>query len=97
MREIYNMGKEMTSGKGNTVTLYRAAERPTAQKSFIDIYSDITIIKYASDNGPPLKPVIWIGRSLKDLREFPSLVQDYMGYALYVAQRGGKLHAGTSN
>jgi phage-related protein len=38
----------------------------------------------------PLKPVIWIGASLKDLREFPAPVQDHMGYALYVAQRGGK-------
>lgn len=39
---------------------------------------------------PPLKPVIWVGRSLKDLHEFPAPVQDHMGYALYVAQRGGK-------
>src|SRR5271165_1988835 len=39
---------------------------------------------------PPLKPVIWVGSSRKDLREFPKPVQDHMGYALYVAQRGGK-------
>ena len=39
---------------------------------------------------PPLKPVIWVGSSRKDLREFPDPVQDHMGYALYVAQRGGK-------
>jgi phage-related protein len=39
---------------------------------------------------PLLKPVIWVGASLKDLRKFPALVQDHMGYALYVAQRGGK-------
>jgi len=32
----------------------------------------------------------WVGSSRKDLREFPELVQDHMGYALYVAQRGGK-------
>ena len=38
----------------------------------------------------PLKPVIWVGSSRKDLREFPEPVQDHMGYALYVAQRGGK-------
>jgi phage-related protein len=38
----------------------------------------------------PLKPVVWIGTSLKDLRQFPAPVQDLMGYALYVAQRGGK-------
>jgi phage-related protein len=38
----------------------------------------------------PLKPVIWVGASLKDLREFPSPVRDHMGYALYLAQRGGK-------
>jgi len=37
-----------------------------------------------------LKPVVWIGSSLKDLREFPGPVQDQMGYALYVAQLGGK-------
>jgi|SRR5664279_3000732 len=39
---------------------------------------------------PPLKPVIWSGSSRKDLRAFPEPVQDHMGYALYVAQRGGK-------
>jgi phage-related protein len=39
---------------------------------------------------PSLKPVIWIGSSLKDLREFPESVRDFMGYALYVAQRGAK-------
>ena len=38
----------------------------------------------------PLKPVIWVGSSRKDLCEFPEPVQDHMGYALYVAQRGGK-------
>jgi phage-related protein len=39
---------------------------------------------------PSLKPVTWVGTSLKDLREFPETVQDHVGYALYVAQRGGK-------
>jgi phage-related protein len=37
-----------------------------------------------------LKPVIWVGSSREDLREFPELVQDHIGYALYIAQRGGK-------
>jgi phage-related protein len=41
-------------------------------------------------NEPFLKPVIWVGSSRKDLREFPEPVQDHMGYALYVAQQGGK-------
>jgi phage-related protein len=36
------------------------------------------------------KPVIWVGSSRKDLRAFPEPVQDHVGYALYVAQRGGK-------
>ena len=39
---------------------------------------------------PPLKPVIWMGSSRRDLRQFPSIVQDHMGYALYIAQRGGR-------
>ncbi len=42
---------------------------------------------------PPYKPVVWIGSSRKDLREFPDIVQDHMGYALYVAQEGGKHRA----
>jgi phage-related protein len=43
-----------------------------------------------TDEAPSLKPVIWIGSSRKDLREFPDPIQDHMGYALYLAQRGGK-------
>jgi phage-related protein len=42
------------------------------------------------DNEPSLRPVIWVGSSRKDLRTFPEPVQDHMGYALYVAQHGGK-------
>lgn len=38
----------------------------------------------------PAKPVVWIGSSLKDLRGLPSLVQDVFGFALYMAQQGGK-------
>lgn len=36
------------------------------------------------------KHVVWVGSSRKDLREFPDIVRDHMGYALYVAQQGGK-------
>ncbi len=39
---------------------------------------------------PPIRPVVWVGSSRKDLREFPDPVQDHIGYALYVAQQGGK-------
>jgi len=42
---------------------------------------------------PPLKPVIWVGSALKDLRAFPAEVKDKMGFALYVARarrQGGK-------
>jgi phage-related protein len=31
---------------------------------------------------PFLKPVIWVGSSRMDLREFPEPVQDHVGYAL---------------
>ena len=39
---------------------------------------------------PPVKPLIWVGSSRKDLRWFPELVQHHIGYALYVAQLGGR-------
>ena len=37
---------------------------------------------------PSFKPVIWVGTSLEDLREFPEAVKDHKGDALYVAQGG---------
>lgn len=40
--------------------------------------------------GGSLKKVIWVGSSRRDLRSFPEPVQDHIGYALYVAQSGGK-------
>lgn len=36
------------------------------------------------------KPVVWIGSSRMDLASFPEDVKDAIGYALYIAQRGGK-------
>jgi hypothetical protein len=36
------------------------------------------------------KPLVWIGSSLKDLKSFPEDVKDVMGYALNLAQHGGK-------
>jgi phage-related protein len=36
------------------------------------------------------KPLVWIGSSRKDLKAFPEEVQDVFGYALHVAQMGGK-------
>ena len=39
---------------------------------------------------PLLKPVVWLGDSLRELRTFPAVVQDELGYAIYLAQRGDK-------
>jgi len=39
---------------------------------------------------PQPKPVVWIGSSLEDLREFPKEVGAEIGYALYLAQTGSK-------
>lgn len=41
-------------------------------------------------SAPFVKLLIWIGSSLKDLREFPEAVKDEMGFALYEAQCGLK-------
>lgn len=39
---------------------------------------------------PPLKPVVWVASTKKDLQRLPDPVQDLFGFALYEAQRGGK-------
>lgn len=41
-----------------------------------------------------LKPLKWTGSSRKDFDEFPEDIQDPMGFALYLAQKGEKhMHA----
>jgi phage-related protein len=37
-----------------------------------------------------IKPVVWTGNTRVDLASFPEDVKDAIGYALYIAQRGGK-------
>jgi len=37
-----------------------------------------------------IRPLVWIGDSLDQLKTFPADVQDVFGYALYIAQTGGK-------
>ena len=37
-----------------------------------------------------IKPLVWISRTRADLSAFPEEVKDSIGFALYVAQQGGK-------
>lgn len=36
------------------------------------------------------KPLLWVGGSKKDLQQMPGAVQDVFGFALHLAQGGGK-------
>ncbi len=36
-----------------------------------------------------MKDLIWVGSSLKDLRDFPEEVKDEVGYALHMVEAGG--------
>jgi len=40
--------------------------------------------------GGVIKPVVWIGSAKTDLCAFPEEVKDSVGFALYLAQQGGK-------
>jgi phage-related protein len=37
-----------------------------------------------------LRPVVWVRSSKEDLKKFPEPAQSHIGFALQVAQRGGK-------
>jgi phage-related protein len=39
---------------------------------------------------PVLKPIVWIGSSDDDLCAMPEEVRSHMGYALFIAQQGGR-------
>ncbi|WP_321532543.1 type II toxin-antitoxin system RelE/ParE family toxin [uncultured Desulfuromonas sp.] len=41
-----------------------------------------------------IKEIIWVGNSKDNLRAFPEDVKDVMGFALHLAQQGGK-HPGS--
>jgi phage-related protein len=41
-------------------------------------------------NGEHAKPLFWVGSSKKDLKGFPLEVRRTMGFALFLAQTGGK-------
>lgn len=45
-------------------------------------------LAYSAMRPRPLKPVLWVGSSLDDLRACPEEVQDVVGYALFLAQEG---------
>jgi len=47
-------------------------------------------LAYSAMRPRPLKPVLWVGSSLDDLRACPEAVQDVVGYALFLAQEGGQ-------
>jgi phage-related protein len=40
--------------------------------------------------GERIKPLFWLGTSLKQVRSFPVPVKETFGYALYLAQKGDK-------
>lgn len=37
-----------------------------------------------------LKPVRWVGSTRRDVQAFPEPVKDHVGYALFIAQSGGR-------
>lgn len=62
-----------------------------ALEAVVDSYSEFTIAWVCRMVvGSSLKPVIWVGSSRRDFRALPDPVKSRMGYALYVAQQGGK-------
>jgi len=44
----------------------------------------------AIERGETLKPLVWIRSSKNDLKKFPRIAQSHLGFALKVAQSGGK-------
>jgi phage-related protein len=44
----------------------------------------------ATRGSPPVKPLVWMGSSKKDLIALPAAVVDVFGYGLYLAQAGGR-------
>ena len=43
-----------------------------------------------AEEGGKLRPLVWVGTSLRDLKWFPDEVQDEIGYGLFLAQSGDR-------
>ena len=60
--------------------------------SFSFLYGFNGQVRNINNEKDRIKPIVWIGASLEDLREFPNQVQREFGYALYQAQIGEQHH-----
>ena len=57
---------------------------------FVALTDQGIVLKLAQMAEGVLRPAIWIGSSLDDLRRLSEAVQDEIGYAIYFAQQGGR-------
>jgi phage-related protein len=62
--------------------------RICARRAESPAYAEYGILGVVAES--PLKPVVWVGDSLRALKAFPAAVQEEVGYALFLAQCGEK-------
>ena len=56
----------------------------------LGMYIHIGNVVMATSGAPPVKPLVWLGSSKKDLVALPASVVDVFGYGLFLAQAGGR-------
>lgn len=66
-----------------------SAEAPSRLSFFAVKIVDKSIIPHMGYTGP-VRDLVWLGTTRKDVREFPRRVQRGMGYALFLAQSGDR-------
>ena len=75
--QAYRSASSVEAGKGG-----RQAPRLSPRVG----YAKYGMVGTKNTGAPPLKPVVWLGDSVQELRTFPAAVQDEMGYAIYLAR-----------
>ena len=53
-------------------------------------YCDILLGRISPEHDIPAKPVVWMGSAKRDLLDLSEDLQDIFGYAIDLAQRGGR-------
>ena len=73
-----------------TVSTRQGTARSAGDRNEVLGVDDLWWYHHKNDMSDDLRSLAWIGNSQKELRAFPDEVKDVMGYALHVAQAGGK-------
>lgn len=86
------IGRAFIAERSKCLAAARLGARDVGQRSIFAVTSRMSIYTFGYNSAAPnrIRSLRWVGSAKKDLRDMPEGVQDTFGYALHLAQVGGR-------